>query len=415
MGGIYAGAAPGQNNATGFEVVPMDLPQETSNTMPETVMMSAMQIAGSQPIEFKNSIIGGNFGTNPWQRGTSFAAIANTLTYTADRFFAVGGASSSIFVSRQDVSDFPSGVGFTRALRFQRTAANADVAVIRLGQALESGISTHLAGRRAVLSFWARRGANFSPTGAFVGVTIATGTGTDGSAANLVSGGWTGYAAQQVMSARPGVVQVASPNGGTFSGITSQAVLTNVSGVNLTTDWARYQLVVDVPNAARQIGVLFNVTPVGTAGANDWYEISGIQLEAVAPENPYASLFERRSPQLELMLCQRYFWRLNEPATAAAVVANGMISATNVETVAIPTPVPMRVAPTVAVVAGAFRFNIAGSLTAVGAGFAGGADATQSTTCINVVGAVTATVGQATQLVSGASTWGGSVSANAEL
>lgn len=34
---------------------------------------------------FKNRIIGGNFSTNPWQRGTSFTGPADTV-YTADRF-----------------------------------------------------------------------------------------------------------------------------------------------------------------------------------------------------------------------------------------------------------------------------------------------------------------------------------------
>src|ERR1700684_364214 len=45
---------------------------------------------------FRHLIDGGDFTVNPWQRGNSFTAIASTLTYTADRFFAVGGASSAI-------------------------------------------------------------------------------------------------------------------------------------------------------------------------------------------------------------------------------------------------------------------------------------------------------------------------------
>lgn len=45
--------------------------------------MSIPRNAGTQP----NIIIGGNFTTNPWQRGTTFTAVANAaVTYTADRF-----------------------------------------------------------------------------------------------------------------------------------------------------------------------------------------------------------------------------------------------------------------------------------------------------------------------------------------
>ena len=414
MAGIYAGVMPGQNELTGHEVVPMDKAQ-SDTVSPETVMMPAIQIAGSQPLTFKNALIGGDFSVNPWQRGTSFAAIANTLTYTADRFFAVGGASSSIAVSRQAVTDFPAGLGFTHALRFQRTAANANTAVIRLGQAMTSNNATRLAGRRAVLSFWAKAGANFSAAASFLAIVVATGTGSDESAANLVAGSWTGYASQSLFTAAPGVVNVASPNGGTFSGTQPQTVLTAATGVTLTTSWQRFQLVMDVPETARQLGVLFNMTPVGTAGAADSYDINGLQFEAVAPEQPYASLFERRSAALEALLCYRFAYVLNEKATAAAVQANGMMSATNVQTVCIPLPIPMRTTPTVTVTAGTWRFNVAGTLTAVGGGFAAGAAATQSPEAINVVGAVTATVGQATQLVSGAATWGGSIVASAEL
>lgn len=414
MAGIYAGVMPGQNLITGDEVVPMDKPQ-SDTVRPETVMMPAIQIAGARPITFKNLIIGGDFSTNPWQRGTAFAAIANTLTYTADRFFAVGGASSSIAVSRQAVTDFPAQFGATHALRFLRTAANANTAVIRLGQALTSADSTRLAGRRVVLSFWAKAGANFSAAASFLGLTVATGTGTDETAANLVAAAWTGYAAQSLFTAAPGVVNVASPNGGTFSGTQPQTVLTPVTGITLTTAWQRFQLVCDIPETARQIGILLNMTPVGTAGAADSYDIAGVQLEAVAAEQPYASLFERRSASLEALLCYRYAYVLNEKATAAAVQANGMMSATNVQTVCIPLPIPMRTTPTVTVTAGTWRFNVAGTLTAVGGGFAAGAAATQSPEAINVVGAVTATVGQATQLVSGAATWGGSIVASAEL
>ena len=48
----------------------------------------------------------------------------------------------------------------------------------------------------------------------------------------------------------------------------------------------------------------FRHTPVGTAGANDYYEIAGVQLEIGSVATP----FEHRTFQEEELRCQRYFW-----------------------------------------------------------------------------------------------------------
>lgn len=418
MAGIFPNF-PGQPDPTGKELVALDLPAFLSSSFPETVAMTGLQIAGSIPRSFRNLLLGGDFSTNPWQRGTSFTTISNTLTYTADRFFALGGASSSISVSRQAVSagDIP-GTGniFTQALQFGRAAANADTAAIQLGQALESVDSVPLRGKQVTLSFWAKAGANFSAAGGVLGLKIASGTGTDGSAANLAAGSWTGYSERQLNTVQNGGYNYgANAQGNPSSGIGYGAVLTPVTGVQLSTAWQRYFVTAAIPANAAQVGVLFNYTPVGTAGSNDWFQLAGVQLEEVSDQLPFPTPFEGRKPALERLLCQRYCFQLNEKGTAAAVQANGIISATNVQTIAIPLQVPMRTTPTVTVSAGTWRFNIAGTLTAVGGGFAAGGAATQAPDCINVVGAVTATVGQGTQLVSGAATWGGYIRADAEL
>lgn len=408
--GVFANFGA-QLNPAGDELVLADVPLTPGNALPVTVSMATIQVAGSQPVLFKNAAIGGDFSTNPWQRGTTFATIADTLTYTADRFFAVGAVGSSITVSRQQNLSVP---GTDQALRVQRAAANTSVAPIRVGQVLTSQSSRRLQGRWVCLSFKARSGANFSAVGGAVSVVIGSGTGDDQSAANFVAGSWTGFQSLPVQDASYGTRDVFGTSGGNPSGITAGPILTPNSVVTINSAMRSYQVVALVPANSTQLGFTISYTPAGTAGANDWFELMDVQLEMTSAAAPFASVFERRHPAIELALCQRFFWRLNEPATAAAVVANGMVSATNAQTVAIPAPVTMRIAPTVTAVAGSFRFNIAGTLTAV-AGFAGGAAATQSPTCINVVGTVAATAGQATQLVSGASGFGGSVSANAEL
>lgn len=382
-------------------------------------VMSLAQIGGALG-PFRNAVIGGDFSTNPWQRGTSFTGITNSITFLADRFFAIGTAATSISASKQAIAAgdiaFDGGDRFSHALQYGRAAANASAAVCKMGHLFETLDSLPFQGKQVVLSFWAKKGANFSPNGGKLNLIIATGTGTDQTSSNLVNGSMTNYAAQQLYTAVSAQVPTGANAGGNpNSTLTQEAVLTPVDGVSLTSAWQRHQVTCLIPSTATQIGLLFQITPVGTAGANDWYQIAGVQFEAATPEVPFAGPFQFLPAAIERQRCLRYAYVLNEKATVAAVQANGMMSATNVQTVCIPLPLPMRTTPTVTVVAGTWRFNIAGVLTAVGGGFAAGAAATQSPEAINVVGAVTATVGDATQLVSGAATWGGSIVASAEL
>ncbi|MBY0308967.1 MAG: hypothetical protein K2Q09_09520, partial [Phycisphaerales bacterium] len=342
-------------------------------------------------------LLGGDFGVNPWCRGTTFAAIANTLTYTADRFFAVGGASPSINVSRQaiaagDISN--AGNTFAQALQFARTAANANTAVLNLGQVLESTNSIPLQGSQVTLSFWAKAGANFSAAGGFLGVQVVTGTGTDQSAANLVAGSWTGQSVRPLFTMANGTVNIGSNAGGNpTTGLVGGVVLTPANGVPVTTVWQRFQLTCSIPANATQIGVLWNYTPVGTAGANDWVQFAGMQLEQVAPLYPFASAFEYRRAGIELMLCQRYATSWAEPAATVAI-APGQATGAAAQKITLPLATQMRVAPTVTIpVAGTFRINVAGTPTAV---TLAGATSTPSTAV--VTGGATNTAGQAVLL-----------------
>jgi hypothetical protein len=53
------------------------------------------------------------------------------------------------------------------------------------------------------------------------------------------------------------------------------------------------------------MGLYFFYTPGGTAGVNDYFEITGAQLEAGTEPTP----FEQRPIGVELALCQRYYFR----------------------------------------------------------------------------------------------------------
>jgi hypothetical protein len=319
---------------------------------------------------FRNLIDGGDFTVNPWQRnvpglasaGAIASAITNTATYFADRWFHVGGASSSITPSKQTNTTV---VGFANSLRVQRTAANTDTTAISTGHVLETADCYRLQGQTVTLSFWAMSNANYS--GGVLTVKIVSGTGTNQSAANLVSGSWTG-----------------------------QANAVN-STVTLTGTMQRFQVSGVIPAAATQVGVLFQWTPVGTAGTTDAIELIGVQLEIGSVAGP----FEFRDVQVELEICQRYAWVIPEPASGV-VIGAGSVSATNTEIWYLATPVQMRTAPTVTTSVGTFKTNSSTGGVAAATGLTG--NATHTANVIGLTATGTGTAGQAALLQGGGGT-----------
>ena len=208
---------------------------------------------------FRNKIINGDFRI--WQRGTSLTGFA----YTSDRWLAYNAAAVNT-VSQQTASLD----GFQYCARVQRNNAATSTGVNYLVQAVETSNSYSLQGKSATVSFWARKGANYSSTSSLLAANLETGTGTD---QNLISA-WTGSV----------------PTIGSFT---------------LTASWQRFTVTGSVPSNATGVGVSFHYTPVGTAGANDYFEITGVQLE----EGSVATPFEHRPIGTELALCQRYYFR----------------------------------------------------------------------------------------------------------
>jgi len=97
-----------------------------------------------------------------------------------------------------------------------------------------------------------------------------------------------------------------------------------------------------VPSTCTQLGLIFQWAPTGTAGADDSISINGIQVEI----GGQASSFEHRHVKVEFTLCQRYFFKLNEPATGVQVTISVPMG-TNSQSYVFSVPTPMRTAPTV--------------------------------------------------------------------
>jgi hypothetical protein len=175
-------------------------------------------------------------------------------------------------------------------------------------QGMETMNSIPYAGKTVTLSFYARAGANYSPTSNYFSFLIYTGTGTDQFPTSYTGG----------------------------------ATAANTS-VTLTTTWVRYTVTGTIATTATEIGLYAYWSTTGTAGTNDYVEITGVQLEVGSTATP----FQTASGTLggELALCQRYYYRM-----AATVVYSpyclGISGGTTSAGFPVNLPVTMRTTPT---------------------------------------------------------------------
>jgi len=254
----------------------------------------------------RNFIING--GMDIWQRGTSIA-LTSANTYTADRFIASANTSGAATLSRQATGDTTNLPFVQYCARFQRNAGNTATGIHFFNQPIETINSIPLAGKTVTVSFYARAGANYSAASNALNVSLRSGTGTD----------------QNYLAAWTGDVQVASTT------------------ATLTTTWQRFQFTGTIGATATELTLPFTYTPTGTAGANDYYEVTGIQLEV----GSIATQFSRAGATIqgELAACQRYYWRENLD-TFVGSATNGFSTTTTNFTLATRNPVAMRVGAT---------------------------------------------------------------------
>ena len=295
------------------------------------IFFNTANIDQTVPTSNRNAIINGNMST--WQRGTSIAYGINAVVYHADRWSSIRVASpSGATISRQTSSL----TGIQYCARVQRDVSNASTVVMYFGTSLESSDSYRFAGQTVTLSYYARAGANYSPTSSALIASITTGTGTD---QNVFSG---------------------------FTGAT-----TTSSTATLTTSWQRFTVTATVASNVTQISAYYTMNPVGTAGAADYFEVTGVQLEVGSVATP----FEFEDASTTFAKCQRYFetqdWSGNTfhlaVAYATSVLAQGFI-----------TYQPKRVAPSFS-----FSSNGSGRYIYQNGGIAGSQTLTTSATSYN--------------------------------
>ena len=126
------------------------------------------------------------------------------------------------------------------------------------------------------------------------------------------------------------------------AGFTGQVIALNETAT-LTTTWQRFSYTATLASNISEIATVFNYVPVGTAGAADYYEITGVQLEAGST----ATAFKRNASNIqgELAACQRYYVRENYTVVSGNQKNGVGVSGTLADTFW-QLPVTMRIAPT---------------------------------------------------------------------
>jgi hypothetical protein len=252
-----------------------------------------------------------NSAMQVWQRGTSIAPVSAT-DYTADRW--TGYFPTGTTVSRQVTGDTTNLPFIQYCARIQRNSGQTSTTVRQFTQSLETINSVQFAGKTITLSFYARAGANFSSASNLLNARAIWGTGTD-----------QNYT-------------------GTYTG----ATLAVDQNATLTTTWQRFSYTGSIGATATEVAMQFQYTPSGTAGTNDYFEITGVQWEigsVATPFHTYAATI-----QGELSACQRYYYRQSASSAGSnptAFIANGTADSTTRTMMTVPMPVQLRTAPTV--------------------------------------------------------------------
>lgn len=254
--------------------------------------------SGLQNQGFKNKIIGGDFTTNPWQRGESFAAVSSGA-YTADRWRLSSNTSAvvSVFKTVDSPSAILSGVYSRHCFHIDVTTADATIAAaeqLSIVQAIE-GINSaslgfgQLGTRYVTLSFW----HNHTKTGIHCVSLINF---------DLNRSYVAEYTQNLSNTWEKSEITIPVDTSGTWLYDNGVGVYVRFA-VAAGTD---FHGVANTWNSANDIATVNQVNNLDNVANN--FKIALVQLEA----GEFASDFESRSAGQEIELCERYYQVYNQ-------------------------------------------------------------------------------------------------------
>lgn len=226
----------------------------------------------------RNRLINGAMAVNQRQAASVSMTTAG-LAWVADRWQARSlSAASGTLTASQQASSVPTAAGDPRySIRLARTAGTYAGSLV-IEQVLERADTFDLTGRQLALSCKIKKGSAFSGTG--VRLIVCTGQGVDEGSNLLATGGWSG-------------------------GVTLN-VATTVPAASIGTAWATFSGVITAPTSinCNELAVRIEVQGLSGAGsANDWIEISDVQIEIASA----ATVFAAPPFAVELQRCQRFY------------------------------------------------------------------------------------------------------------
>ena len=270
----------------------------------------------------KNYLINGGFAIA--QRGTSFTSTGsanNDDAYTLDRWYILSDGNDVIDVN-QETTTIPTNGQFAIGLDVETVNKKFGIATI-----IENKDCIGLIGNTVTFSFKAKVSATTKLDNVKCAIVAWSGT-ADTVTSDIIS-------AWGVEGTNPTLVANA----------TYEATPSNLS---VTTSYATYSVSATVDTASTKNLILFVWSDVTDTTLGDFLYIAEAKLELGSTATAF--VYAGETIQSELAACQRYYYRIFDPAagqnyTAITVMHDTSMSGTTAGNTIVSHPVPMRVPP----------------------------------------------------------------------
>ena len=236
----------------------------------DAATMNYVDVVALSAARDQNIAHNGDFAISRRSPGGTFA-FSGTRVRTLDRWNYIRTGSATVgTVARVSSGVLQPGPS---VVKVQRTNADAGTGLSNLAQEIDRDFVRSILGQPLTITFWAKKGANFSATAGLLNITFITGT---GAVTETGFGGYTG----------------------------SQSDLN--TGVAPTTSWVKYTVAVPALRSTISTAMLnFSVDYTGTASADDSIQIGEVMVNIGQRAAPFS--LAGKTTTGEEMICYRYY------------------------------------------------------------------------------------------------------------